>query len=101
MKKIWIPALALVLSSCLLTACRDRNHPAETVVPTAAPSSAPTAMPTVPPATQTTRPTAAETMPSETADRGNGPLETVTDPTVRKDGALDQSRSRNRTPAGN
>ena len=104
MKKALIPALALVLTVCLLTGCRDRNMPMETTRPT----TAPTIMPTIRPEQETTRPTAAETEPSETVDHGNGPVDGTdstdtpagTSGTTEETGSLDQSRSRGRMPSG-
>ena len=104
MKKALIPALALVLTVCLLTGCRDRNMPMETTRPT----TAPTTMPTIRPEKETTRPTETETEPSETVDHGNGPVDGTdstdtpagTSGTTEETGSLDQSRSRGRMPSG-
>lgn len=104
MKKALIPALALVLTVCLLTGCRDRNMPMETTRPT----TAPTTMPTIRPEKETTRPTETEAEPSETVDHGNGPVDGTdstdtpagTSGTTEETGSLDQSRSRGRMPSG-
>ena len=104
MKKALIPALALVLTVCLLTGCRDRNMPMETTRPT----TAPTTMPTIRPEKETTRPTETETAPRETVDHGNGPVDGTdstdtpagTSGTTEETGSLDQSRSRGRMPSG-
>ena len=108
MKKALIPAMALVLTMCLLTGCRDRNMPMETTRPTTAATTAPTIMPTTEPDRETTSPTAAETAPRETVDHGNGPVDGTdgTDTpagssgTTEETGSLDQSRSRGRMPSG-
>lgn len=104
MKKALFPAMALVLTVCLLTGCRNRNMPMETTRPT----TAPTVMPTTQPERETTRPTAAETAPRETVDHGNGPVDGTDDTdtpsgtsgTTEETGSLDQSRSRSRMPSG-
>ena len=76
MKRTLICALCLLLFTSLLTGCRGRKEPMETIRPTTAPTTAPTTMPTVPPTSETTIPTTG-TEPSETMDRGNGPLEST------------------------
>ena len=71
MKKICITALTLVLTASLLTGCRNRTQPMETTRPTAAPTTQATTAQT----TEATRATTEATMPSETVDHGNGPLD--------------------------
>ena len=71
MKKICITALTLVLTASLLTGCRNRTQPMETTRPTAAPTTQATTAQT----TEATKATTEATMPSETVDHGNGPLD--------------------------
>lgn len=100
MKKYAILALCLVLTAAMMVGCGCTNRKMdETSAPTVLPTNeevwdttAPTTRATTEPSTAAT--TEAATLPSETADRGNGPLE---DTTAATDAAVD-GRSRSAMP---
>ena len=71
MKKYTLLAAALVLTASLFTGCRNNNKPVETTRPAPMPTTQATTAPTA----QATQPSTAATQPSETVDRGNGPME--------------------------
>lgn len=75
MKKISILALTLVLTAALFAGCRNRNQPMEPSKPSTTPTTQETTVPTTAP----TQPTVTDTMPSETVDHGNGPIEGTED----------------------
>ena len=92
MKRFSILILVFVLTAALMTGCGCTG-------PSTEESKAPTVLPTneeVPPTTRettsptteaTTQPSSAATEPSETIDRGNGPLEDVLPDTTETTGA--------------
>ena len=100
MKKYAILALCLVLTAAMMVGCGCTNRKLdETSAPTVLPTNeevwdttAPTTRATTEPSTAAT--TEDATLPSETADRGNGPLEDTTSAT---DATVD-SRSRSAMP---
>lgn len=71
MKRISILALTLVLTAALFTGCRNRTQPMEPTKPSTTPTTQATTVPT----TVATEPTVIDTMPSETVDHGNGPVD--------------------------
>lgn len=77
MKKVFFLGLSLLLCASLLAGCRGNREPMDTTGATMAPTMAPTTVPATMPTTapsETTLPTTG-TMPSETIDRGNGPVD--------------------------
>ena len=99
MKKMICLALSLVLCAAVLAGCRSNNQPMETTRPEPMPSTAPTTMPPATMPSETTLPTTG-TIPSETMDRGNGPLD-ATDSTTSTGGTAPQGESRNISPMPN
>lgn len=99
MKKYSIFILVLVLTAALFTGCGCTNRNMNTT-PTVLPTNEEnwTNAATTAPTTQaTTAPTTQPTEPSQTIDRGNGPLE---DPTVTTENGMDNAATDTTSPEG-
>ena len=96
MKKITAIVSIFVLTATVFTGCRSKNKPMETTRPTMPPVIQETTVPT----TQATQPSTASTMPSETRDTGNGPLDSTagTEATDHTGTADDNARDRRMRP---
>ena len=88
MKKITAIVSIFVLTATLFTACRSKNKPTEATRPTKPPVTQETTAPT----TQATQPSTVSSMPSETRDTGNGPVDsTVGTEATNHTGAADNN----------